>query len=319
MKIMVPLNDSAYLEKYVEAGADEFYIGFQDDGWKSAFGELSDMNRMSGFEEKANQTELEHIMFLIMSIKSYRKAVYITFNANCYSESQITYIQENYFPKFRKIGVDGIIVSTPNLGTAVIQSGFSPIASTMCTIYNSDILLYYYNLGFRRFIFPRDITLDEIQMMTKRFPDAEFEAFFMRNGCVFSDGYCLGTHKRGIGALCSFLRSSEKIISTDYCGFKMKHDIELNDYIYKKAFHKQACGMCALFKLQGAGITSLKIVGRADSCEEILRDIELTKRNIQIMSECYSEKEYLEKMELPYNSYELCQLGFNCYYPEVRF
>lgn len=36
----------------------------------------------------------------------------------------------------------------------------------------------------------------------------------MRNGCVFSDCYCLGMHGKECGATCSFIRKHDKTFMT---------------------------------------------------------------------------------------------------------
>ena len=62
MKILVPLNSEECLEEYVEAGADELYMGFYDEKWFETFGEYADINRMSGFKEKANRYDFEGML-----------------------------------------------------------------------------------------------------------------------------------------------------------------------------------------------------------------------------------------------------------------
>ena len=67
------------------------------------------------------------------------------------------------------------------------------------------------------------------------------------------------------------------------------------------------------------GISSLKIVGRADRSDSVYEDIRLTKRNLAIAEACSSEREYLDRMEIPARAQKKCLWGFSCYYPEVRF
>ena len=77
--------------------------------------------------------------------------------------------------------------------------------------------------------------------------------------------------------------------------------------------------MCALYRLATIGIKSLKIVGRADDWNSVCRDIELTKKNIEIMKNVNDERDYLDKMIFPDNFPKKCREGISCYYPEVRF
>ena len=84
-------------------------------------------------------------------------------------------------------------------------------------------------------------------------------------------------------------------------------------------FHHTACGLCALYRLMRAGVTTAKIVGRSDDSTYILRDIEAVVRNAAIARTCASEQEYLERMRVPPERARDCADALACYYPEVRF
>lgn len=319
MKILVPVSNKEYVDSYIKAGADELYLGFHDEKWEEKFGPYSDINRMSGFKKIANPYSLSQLLQIITDLKMEQKHVFVTLNANTYSSNQIKYMEKNYFPYFAETKIDGIIFSDINAMIAAKKLGLHPVASTMCSIYNSDIAEIYYRIGVRRMILPRDVSLEEIKSICKKFPDVEFEAFFMRNGCIFSDGYCLGMHREECGATCTYTSHGRSHYQHNFFSFSDHHDVDVNDYLYRTTFLKTACGMCALYRLNQAGIKSLKIVGRADNHEAICRDIALSKRNIEIMNSSNSEKEYLDKMNFPEGFPQICRMGLCCYYPEIRF
>jgi putative protease len=77
--------------------------------------------------------------------------------------------------------------------------------------------------------------------------------------------------------------------------------------------------MCSLYRLKKIGISSLKIVGRADDFKALVDDIKLTKRNLVVLENVQSEDEYLKMMSFPSNFPHKCRMGISCYYPEVRF
>ena len=319
MKILVPLNNRIHLADYVCAGADEFYLGFYDDRWFDRFGKYADINRMSGFGKNANSYSFSEAMDILSDIKSRNKAAFLTLNANAYSKEERDYILHEYFPAIKASGADGIIVSDQYLGSMAVQYGLGAVASTMCAIYNSDIAHEFFKAGIRRQIIPRDVSLDEIAQMCSSNKEIEYEVFLMRNGCVFSDSFCLGLHRPECGSTCGYIKSQKKEIISAYSGFRERHDIELNDYLYNAVFHRDACGQCALYRLKKAGVSSLKIVGRADLHEEVEKDILLTRKNLGILENCLTEEEYLNSMIIPEGFMQKCQLGFSCYYPEVRF
>ncbi len=319
MKILVPLNDKEVLARYINAGADEFYLGFYDDKWEERFGRFTDINRMSGFGKLANKYSFEEISDIIKNIKSQGKSVYITMNANLYSTDEIDYICVNYFETLKKTGVDAVIISDLKLAKAAHDNGIKTVASTMCGIYNSDIAEIYKKAGVKRIIIPRDVSLAEIESMCSVNKEIEYEVFFMRNGCVFSDCYCLGMHRPECGSFCGFIKTRSKKVFSKYKGFKEHHDMELNDHLYNSFFHREACGMCALYRLMKSGVSSLKIVGRADQQEAVEKDIVLTGKNIELAKSCESEAEFLDRMLFHEGMMKKCMLSFSCYYPEIRF
>lgn len=319
MNILVPLNQFEYIDPYIDAGADELYFGFYDHKWEERFGEYSDINRMSGFGKSANSYSFHEILQCIDKIKQRKKRAFVTINANGYTKNQISYMEEYYFPKLINAGVDGVILSDIDEIIAAVDKGLHPVASTMCAIYNTDIARTFFNLGVKRMILPRDLSLDELSVICRKMPDVEFEAFFMRNGCIFSDCFCLGMHRPECGATCTFTRYCRQHYEHDFKNFEDHHDVDVNDYLYRTAYHINACGMCSLYKLNEIGISSLKIVGRADNCQAVCDDIRITRRNIAIMKESSSEKEYLDHMIFPLGFPGICRMGISCYYPESRF
>lgn len=319
MKILVPLSKQEYIDPYIQAGADELYFGFFDETWSSTFGKYADINRMSGFGRTANPYSFEQIIPMIEQIKGRGKKAFVTLNANGYSKEQIQFMEQHYFPSLRNADLDGVIMSDVNAMIAAQAAGLRPVASTMCAIYNSDIARMYQELGVRRMILPRDLSLAELETICSRLPDVQFEAFFMRNGCIFSDSYCLGLHRPECGATCTYTRYNIHQYHHDYSSFEDSHDVDVNDYLYRTAFLLDACAMCALYRLKNIGVTSLKVVGRSDDFENVCRDIVLTRKNIDIMERARSEKEYLETMIFPHNHPQRCRMGMSCYYPEIRF
>lgn len=319
MRILVPLNNKDCVTQFSDAGADEFYMGFYDLNWIHRFGEYVDINRMSGFGLAANRYEFNEISDIANTVKKLGKKLFITLNANVYSQDSLRYIQTYYFPALKEIQIDGLIVSDITSASLAKKFGIPVSVSTIGGVYNHDIAKEYASLGVQRIILPRDLSLDEIKSIIEAFPEVEYEVFHMRNGCIFSDSYCLGMHRPECGSTCGYIRFKDERILSDLNSFQEDYDIMLNDNLYNHFFHAEACGMCAIYRFMNMGVSSLKIVGRADDTDGILSDIRLTAENIRIASECRSEEEYLEKMHFHDNAPRKCMFGYSCYYPEVRF
>lgn len=313
MKVMTPFNDMCMLDALLNAGTDELYMGYHSDDWTKRFGEFTDLNRMSAYY-RANGYTVDEINTVGDSVFKKGKSLFITLNANVYSQEQKEYLR-NHLCKIDKNKIAGIIVSNIEVGQMVQEYGFLAVASTMCCIYNHDILRQYYNAGFRRIIIPRDVTLEDITCIKKCYPDIEVEVFLMRNGCFFSDGLCLGTHKKQKGGICAAIKKAK--IDCSMCSLDTEC-IENTMDLLRNSWHRHACGLCALYRLIQSGVDSVKIVGRADIPSQVVSDISLVRENIDIAKSSKTEKEYLNRMVIP----EWCKDSFDsmsCYYPEVRF
>lgn len=318
LKILVPLNNKEYLDKYIESGAGEFYVGFYDKEWEKTFGEYSDINRLSGYKELANQYTFDEILDLIKLVKSKDKSIFITFNASIYSDEELQYIK-GYMERLKHTLVDGVIVSTIELVNIAKEVGIFSVISTIAGIYNSDMVDFYKENGAGRVILPRDLTLEEIESIVKNDEKMEYEVFIMRNGCVFSDAHCLGFHRKERCSICADIKNAQENIYMEEEGFIGRHNIELTNDIYNRYFHSFACGLCAIYDFVKMNISACKIVGRTDDCKSVCEDIALISKNINIAKDCKNRDEYLEKMIFPENKTLVCRLGLSCYYPELRF
>lgn len=318
MRALVPLNDVAHVDDYIRCGAGEFYMGFHDAAWSEAFGDFADINRMSGYKKTTNPHTLEEVLQIVKDIKAKGKLIYITFNSSIYSQEQYKFLRE-YMEQFKAVDVDGVIVACIELVSLAKEVGIPSVISTIAGVYNREIARFYAEEGAKRIILPRDLSTEEIEQIVKAVPEVEYEVFMMRNGCAFSDANCLGMHRSEMCSVCGTIMSANTEMIMQKQDFHTQNAVELNNMLYTKAFHKFACGLCSIYRFVKLGITAGKIVGRSDEWQNICRDIEYMKENINIAKTCSSEEEYLEKMIYPEGRNEMCKLGLSCYYPEIRY
>lgn len=321
MKILAPFNEQGALEMLVGAGAEELYMGFYEPEWTSYFGKYSDINRLTLFKETANRYTLADIPTIAAQSHLRGCQLYITINAPGYSREQKK-VLESYLEYLAQCQIDGVIVSVPELVEPVIQYGLQAVASTMCGIYHQGVAEFYADLGVSRMILPRELSLQEIASIIEAVPYVEYEVFLMRNGCRYSDAYCLGLHGGECGALCYSLRQGMMQVQTAVSSIQAEEDnlkLWQTHQQFAREYHEFSCGQCAIWRFMQLGIAAVKIVGRLDNMAEVAADVMITKRNIEIASQCDSETEYLRYMEMPGSLDEYCRKGLSCYYPEVRF
>lgn len=302
MNIMVPLSDPEMLDPFCDSGADEFYLGIYDPVWENRFGTFSEMNRMSSFGSRANM-ELFVLEKTAKKIQARGKKVFVTLNSASYSYDEIRYL-ECIVEKLSSISIDGLIVGNLSLLTRLRSCGIPITMSTMGGIYNRDIVEFYWKMGIRRIILPRDISSSDLEKIVKLFPEISFEVFIMRNGCKYSDSSCMSFHARKYGSMCSsFDCLANEIHILNFRDPKFAREVYANHTLFSQAFHKSACGLCAIDWLLRIGIQSVKVVGRADDPKALCRDIQ----RIRSLIDCSKES-------VNYFS-ENCLYGLNCYYP----
>ena len=321
MNILTPLNRFTDIDVLADAGANEFYIGFTDKAWTDKFGMFETVNRCSAYGMNANSSTIDDVPRFASGAHRRNASLYVVLNSQSYNDDQLKWI-EYYIDRIAASGADGVIVSTPEQVKIAKKHGIKAVASTMCSVYNSDIAKFYTDLGIDRIILPRELSTEAIEKITSAIPDMEYEAFLMRNGCKHADSFCLGLHGGKFGGLC-FDQSQRKpemvILDNDKIDDGIFNSKEYNSYLYETVFHKNACGQCALYRLEHIGITAAKIVGRMDDVNDIAATVRLTRNNLRIAAEAESEAAYLRRMEMPDNRFEFCASGLSCYYPEIRY
>ncbi len=323
MNILSPLNASsvqeakAALARLMESGAREFYLGFYDQEWMDAFGRTADLNRMTGFGAEANALSFEEACDVARLARDSQATLFVTFNTAQYTQAQLDFIAKRYLGRLAKAGAAGIICSCPQLVGMACASKLEAVASTMCGVFNADIARFYQQLGATRIVLPRELSLAEIAAIVQAVPEVEYEAFLMRNGCIFSDSHCLGRHRQGCYSLCSTLRHADYRI-TGLLDARTLELAEENHRVYVEQFLVRACGLCALWHLEQLGVNACKVVGRGDELDYLCADIGIVSENIQKACQCKTYDEYRKVMTIPENSAVLCKDHLSCYYPEVH-
>lgn len=308
MKIQMPFRPGADVETMVESGANEVYMGYISEEWNLRFGHERDLNRMYGFGGQANFSNFGDARYTMGLCKKQNLTVFVTLNAMSYSNEETDFVLKEC-ENIENAGFDGLILGDPGLIKIACETGYNVIVSTIATVYNSESAAYYKDLGARRIVFPRDLTLKEMANIIDSVP-MEYEAFIMQSGCRYGDGFCTCDHGPEAYTICSTLHSRKKewlVPSNDL------ETVQNNNYLFDNVYHKEACGLCAIYQMKKIGVNILKIAGRSNSKNGNIQCCKLVKDNIKIAEECSSQREYQEKMIKPHNHEEICN-GLNCYY-----
>jgi len=119
------------------------------------------------------------------------KKVYVTINGFPFNSQLELY--KKHMEKMAKMGPDAFIIATPGLvNMAKEVAPEIPIhLSTQANVMNLLDAEFYYNLGVRRIIAAREISLKDIEAIKSALPDLELEVFVHGSMCFAYSGRCL--------------------------------------------------------------------------------------------------------------------------------
>ena len=326
IKVAVPISSINEAEALASHGANEFYCGFTPQEWTERYSYAVPINRR--LNERANFSSFDELSSLIKKAHAYGSTVFVTFNAPYYTDPQIDYLI-GLIKRLYVIGVDGIIACDVGLILSIKESGIEIDInlSSLASVCNHEAAMFYAELGVKRIIFPRHITLKEIKEVKKAAPDIEYEAFILNDACVYGEGFCNTTHK--VGPFCTanwqydFLRTDASPLNKqdeESLAGNLKDYKEWTWYMNNcgsstspNGTPNGACGLCAIYRLSKSGITTLKIVGREATLDRKLKSLIMVKNVVkQVVSG--SEKSVMQFARQMRSTPELCDSGYMCYY-----
>ena len=174
VELLAPVGDWNCLKAAVQNGADAVYFGVEQFNARmyAANFNIEDMKQVIDYCKLRNvKTNLTLNTLL----------------ENCEFDNAVDLAKEAY-----KAGVDAIIVQDLGLAKKLIEEFPDlPIhGSTQMTIHNLNGALELQNLGFKRVVLSRELSLDEIDYICKN-TDLEIECFAHGALCISYSGQCL--------------------------------------------------------------------------------------------------------------------------------
>ena len=252
MELLAPAGN---FEKFLTAlhfGADAVYLAGNRFGLRAFAGNFSD-------EEMQEAVKIAH---------SFGKKVYITLNIIAKDED-FDGLKE-YLEFLQNIKVDAVIVA--DIGVMEFVRKYAPKIdihiSTQANIINSFTAKFFADLGVKRLILARELSLEQIKNLRKNLPkEVEIEVFVHGAMCMAYSGRCL---------LSNYLtgRDSNHGECVQACRWKyyvreVSRDDELEVQEDEKGsyiFNSKDLNMLShLQELKDAGVDSIKIEGRMKS------------------------------------------------------
>lgn len=252
-EVLSPAGDMERFYAAVNFGADAVYLG------GTAF----------GMRASAAKFDEESLNIAVKYAHSKGVKVYVT--CNTLPRNDEIPMFPSYIKMLDKLGVDAVIVS--DIGLLMLVREYAPNMeihiSTQAGIVNYQTANAMYKLGAKRVVLARELSLDEIKEIRDNTPpDLEIEAFVHGAMCMSFSGRCL---------LSNYMvnRDANRGECAQPCrwGYYLMEEKRPNEYY--KVFEdekgsyilnaKDLCMISYVDKLIEAGVTSLKIEGRAKS------------------------------------------------------
>lgn len=175
-EVLAPAGDRERFDKALYFGADAVYVGGAEFGMRAAPSNFT-------FEELADAVQAAH---------GQNVKVYLTCNT-VPRNNEIERLP-SFIEKARDCGVDALIIS--DLGTLEIAKKVAPDVdihvSTQAGITNYATANVFYNLGAKRIVTARELSIDDIAEIRAKIPsDMEIECFVHGAMCMSFSGRCL--------------------------------------------------------------------------------------------------------------------------------
>ena len=309
---------------YVQAGADELFCGYVPYNWTKKYGTVLPLNRREVLAYNVQLGSFSELEILSAMIRKYRKPVHIAMNSLYYIPEQYEEIAD-IVKQCMKIGFDSFILADPALILYLRQKGIS------CKIHlsgevgemNREAIKVFQEMGIDRIIFHRKNTVASMRQMIEAVnaEKLEFEAFALNELCQFTGAFCNSLHCDEMGYLCRTAYWGDAEME-ERMERAIKRTLEIEEQQEQQYLcGKSGCALCSLPQLEAAGITHLKLVGRGNYVEDMIRDIRNLKAALGLLEgDQREEKEagrYIDQLDKKIFAGQPC--GNNCIYNPGQF
>ncbi|MFQ6773514.1 MAG: peptidase U32 family protein [Clostridia bacterium] len=249
MELLAPAGDMQKLKMALSFGADAVYFAGKKFGLRTFAG---------NFDESQLAEAIEYV-------HSKGKKAYITVNVMP-RDSDMREIVD-YCKHLHNIKADAVIIADLGVFCAVRREvpDLEVHISTQANVVNSETANAYYNMGAKRIVLARELTLDQIKEIRANTPkDLELEAFVHGAMCISYSGRCLLSNfftnrDANAGACVQACRWCYELREVSRENTNPIEEDSHGTYILNSY---DICMIEYLDKLAQAGITSLKIEGR---------------------------------------------------------
>ena len=320
MKVFSAVDTVEEVDELVKAGADEFYCGVLWEDWDRRYPSVPINRRIARACNFKSFAELEGCVKIA---HSYNVPVSLTINEHCYTEEQYPFLSL-YIEKAIDAGVDSFLISDLALLLRLKERKVrTPIhISIGGTVYNSETVKFYQNLGASRVTLPRHITIDEVREIMMNTSNIETVVFILNSRCPNDDGFCTFMHfpfRDEFSNNACMLPYSVELLSAEEDQVKRNAACSRQNLWSRYHMDEVPCGACALYDFVQMGVSHAKIVGRGNPTWRKVVDIKFIKLLLTLLEDkSISRERYRQGARALYRyTYRFPCRAIMCYYPQV--
>lgn len=252
LTLLSPARDKEVAQAAIQAGCDAIYIGAPAYGARQAAG-----------------NSLEDLTEVVNYAHTYGVQVLVTLNTLLHEDEYskaVSLAHELY-----KIGVDALIIQDLHL----LDFDLPPIrlhASTQCDNRTPEQVAHLRDLGFKRVVLARELSIDEIRAIHAAVPDIELEAFVHGALCVSYSGRCyisevLADRSANRGACAQFCRMAYDLLDENMNEVLDEQGEPIHQrYLLSLQDMDRSAYLSELIE---AGVTTFKIEGRLKDADYV--------------------------------------------------
>jgi len=256
VELLLPAGNLEKLKYAVKYGADAVYLGVVDFSLRAM--------------RKGEIITLENLKSAIELAHSLGAKAYLTLNIFAFN-SDIKHLEE-CMDIIKDANPDAVLVS--DFGILRLLKKYMPDVeihvSTQTNILNYECVKFWQDMGAKRVVLARELSIPEIAEIKRQVPDMEIECFIHGSQCVSFSGRCLlsdyftnGERKANSGNCSQPCRWSYKLVESTRPGqyYEINQD-ERGSHILSP---KDLCLVKHLKEMIDAGVDSFKVEGRTKS------------------------------------------------------
>lgn len=284
VELLSPVGDFECLKAAVQNGADAVYFGA---------GKFNARQNATNFDFDSLEKAVQYAKL---------RNVKINFALNTLIKDDEFEDAINLVKRVYELGIDAIIVQDIGLAKYIIDNfpGMDVHASTQMTIHNLEGVLMLEELGFKRVVLSRELSLHEIEYICKN-SSIEIECFVHGALCICYSGQCLlsssiGGRSGNRGKCAQPCRLPYKLYEENTQNEKTCRDIKLvnskdNELTLDESMNldrgyllstRDLCSLEFLPSLIKAGVTSFKIEGRMKTPEYVATCTRIYRKYIDL-------------------------------------